>query len=754
MRFTTTSRRSGMLLGAVAVAAALLAGPTITAQAYTPQGGVVYQLGDEPCLKGRGNCIVYPKSVQLPSGRIVAAFEKATVVDYPAPDSIGGAVGERMPIYKSDDNGDTWQPLTELGSPAELSSDPAMDKYSSNWTNPYFYVMPETVGDIAAGTLLLATVVSGEDEFYREQKAANPAWVPDNDGDRRDVSIALYASSNEGADWRFVNIIAAGGWQGGSAGAGGRNVSQANATRQQDPLWEPHLRVHQGKLLAYYSDENDYLDYDRTTGAPIGTPDNATGRDDQGQILAHRTWDGRSASWSAPVVDVSGPSFSFDGRQHIGFARPGMTTVAPTNDGKWLLTFEYFGGGDNVRYKIADDPERFFADGDPDGTDISRLPVAPGSRPLSTGGSPVLMHLPDGRIAYNAAGSGNVWVNDGASFGRWTEYQTPLGGGYSRNLQYDSETGRVLILQSAWGGPTEQPVIRHADVDFGRSAGEYYQLVNRRSGQVLGTNSNTTDAVIGNGDQPDVRAEAADSAANPATQLWHLTAKPGGGTTLLNKAGGRAATVWTGNATTGQRIGQWIDDRAEGQWNIVQVDGTHVRLQSRQNTSLFLTTASAGAPATLQASVADQSQEWRLVPQGQLAGTTRLVNGGSGLCADVLRASQSDRGAVNQWTCNGGTNQQWRVVPRGTNVALVNANSSKCLEVYGFSTQNGAAATQYSCNGGANQLWTRTVAADGTSTYRNVHSGLCLEVQNRSTVSGAALNQWTCNGGTNQQWRP
>ena len=44
-------------------------------QAYNPTGGTLYQLGSEPCLKGRGNCAVYPKSAQLPSGRLVASFE-------------------------------------------------------------------------------------------------------------------------------------------------------------------------------------------------------------------------------------------------------------------------------------------------------------------------------------------------------------------------------------------------------------------------------------------------------------------------------------------------------------------------------------------------------------------------------------------------------------------------------------------------------------------------------------------------------
>ena len=136
------------------------------------------------------------------------------------------------------------------------------------------------------------------------------------------------------------------------------------------------------------------------------------------------------------------------GKTEIGGGRPGMTNVVPTTDGKWLLTYEYWGGGANTRYRIADDPLKFFR-GSAAGTGVTALPVDAGSRPLATGGSPVLIRLPDGRLVYNAAGSGNVWVNEsGRSDGAWKEYQTTSRAGYSRNLQYVEGTGRVVILNN------------------------------------------------------------------------------------------------------------------------------------------------------------------------------------------------------------------------------------------------------------------------------------------------------------------
>jgi len=615
-------QRIGGVLGASAV---LLAGSAVSAQAYDAAPGAVTELGSDPCLKGRGNCIIYPKSTQLESGRLLMAYEKSTVA------ASGSAEGQTVPVMKSDDDGETWQPLAEVQAPAYLSDDPDVAKYTSNWTNPYLYVLPEDVGTLAAGTVLLATVVSGEDEYYVERKAADPGWVPTNDGDRRDMAIALYASTDEGEDWSFVDIIATGGWQGGSAGNIGAAISAANTTAQVDPLWEPHLLAEDGTLVAYYSDENDYTGYDPVTGIPTLASDNDTAPDSHNQILVHRTWDGASAVWSEPVVDVAGGSRTMgDGKTVIGEGRPGMTTVAETADGRWFLTFEYFGGGDNVRYKLSDDPTDFFSDGDVDGTAISALPVESGSRALSRGGSPVITTLPDGRIAFNAAGSGSVWVNaSGESTGRWVEYQTTVGGGYSRTMQYVRDTGRLLILHATWGGPTAGSVIQRVHVDIGRSEGAYYQLVNRKTGQVIGTGGHSNDANLGGGNVPDVRLEPA-VAGNP-TQLWHLATKPDATKTLINASGGRSAAIWTGNATAGQRLGQWVDEGSTGLWNLVDAGDGRVRLQAAKNTSLYVTGSAAGAFLTLQAAASDGSQEWELVQQAPAAALLTRHRASAGL---------------------------------------------------------------------------------------------------------------------------
>lgn len=256
--------RKRMIFAVAAIAVAMgAAAAAPAALAYQPGPNVVYATDGKTCNKD--HCVLYPKSGQLPSGRVLMAFE----------DSEGPVAGQTMPIYKSDDNGDTWQKLTDLKPPAELSNDPQYADWTSNWTNPYFYVLPQSLGGLPAGTMVLATVVSSSVEGKNDRPAN---------------AIVLYATRDEGLTWNVVTTIA------------------TTADAVTDALWEPFLMMYQGKLVAYYSDDNDYTGFDPTTGIPTLDPDNdnASGKvDPNRQVLLHKTWDGTN-DWSQPVIDVPG----------------------------------------------------------------------------------------------------------------------------------------------------------------------------------------------------------------------------------------------------------------------------------------------------------------------------------------------------------------------------------------------------------------------------------------------------------------
>jgi hypothetical protein len=670
-------------------------------------------------------CVLYPKSAQLPSGRIVASFEN----------SKGDPVGQTLPVYKSDDDGTTWQKLTDLQAPAYMSSDSQYAKYTSNWTNPYLYVLPQNVGSLTAGTLLLASVVSGDDYYYKEHKAADSSWTPDGDGDRKDVAIALYSSTDDGATWSFQNIIAAGGWS-------GSRVSNANTYAQSDPVWEPHLVARNGQLVAYYSDEHDYLSFDATTGVPTRDPDDDTATDSYNQILVHKTWNGSSStSWSSqPIVDVPGTTETLNGKTLIGNGRPGMTTIAQTTDGKWLLTYEYWGGGTNVRYRLADDPLKFYPNSVTD-LPITSLPVPSGGHTLSTGGSPVLVPMPDGRILYNANSSGSVWVNEsGKSDGTWKEYQTPVTNGYSRNLQYVEGTGRVVILQADFG--TGYGPIRFGEVDLGRSTQSAYStLVNRLTGQVLSPDTGKTQDANLTGNVPDLVLKAQSSTDD--SQRWHLTTT-GSNVTLLNKTGGRSVAIWTGTATAGQKLAQWVDDGAtDKQWTqVAATTSGYYKLRSVRNTSLYMTGATAGGSVTLASSVDDGSQDWQLVQDPLPTDSSFTLKGSnSSRCLDVPNGATGVQ--VQIYDCSGNANQ---LITQTTAGELRVAG--KCLGANGDGTTAGTTLILWTCNGKNSQKW--WFRLDGSVVNRS--NGLAIDVTNWATANGSPVELWTALGNATQRW--
>ena len=63
---------------------------------------------------------------------------------------------------------------------------------------------------------------------------------------------------------------------------------------------------------------------------------------------------------------------------------------------------------------------------------------------------------------------------------------------------------------------------------------------------------------------------------------------------------------------------------------------------------------------------------------------------------------------MQQWDCNGGTNQQFTLQSAGSGyVRVVERRSGRCLDVPGWSTTNGTVLNLWDCTGGNNQQWAR-----------------------------------------------
>jgi hypothetical protein len=125
-----------------------------------------------------------------------------------------------------------------------------------------------------------------------------------------------------------------------------------------------------------------------------------------------------------------------------------------------------------------------------------------------------------------------------------------------------------------------------------------------------------------------------------------------------------------------------------------------------------------------------------------LAATTGVITGYGGKCVDVAAANSANGTAVQLYTCNGTTAQQWIVGDDGTIRAL-----GKCLDVTGGSTADGAKVQIWDCNGTAAQRW---VANAGQLV--NPQANKCLDATGVSSADGTLLQIWTCTGGANQKW--
>ena len=152
-----------------------------------------------------------------------------------------------------------------------------------------------------------------------------------------------------------------------------------------------------------------------------------------------------------------------------------------------------------------------------------------------------------------------------------------------------------------------------------------------------------------------------------------------------------------------------------------------------------------------------------LTPGGQStpgfpSGYHQLVIGNDALCLDVYGATSAAGAAIDQWTCNGQSNQQFQFVPVSGGYGELQAqNSGDDVAVGGgASTAGSPDIVQQSPNGASSSLWLPVPQSDGSYEFRNQNSGLCLDVYGGGSNTGQQLDQWSCKNapGANQDFAP
>jgi len=137
-------------------------------------------------------------------------------------------------------------------------------------------------------------------------------------------------------------------------------------------------------------------------------------------------------------------------------------------------------------------------------------------------------------------------------------------------------------------------------------------------------------------------------------------------------------------------------------------------------------------------------------------GNHRLVIASNNLCLDVFGNTTAVGAAIDQWTCNGQTNQQFQFVPVSGGAGELQAeNSGDDVAVANGSITAGTPdIVQQVPNGAANSLWTPVQQSDGSFEFQNSNSGLCLDATGANSTLGQQLDQWPCKNapGTNQDF--
>ncbi|MEV6036806.1 RICIN domain-containing protein [Nonomuraea sp. NPDC052116] len=128
----------------------------------------------------------------------------------------------------------------------------------------------------------------------------------------------------------------------------------------------------------------------------------------------------------------------------------------------------------------------------------------------------------------------------------------------------------------------------------------------------------------------------------------------------------------------------------------------------------------------------------------------RIVNHNSGKPLAVAGNSNADGAGVVQQAGDA----TWKITSSSGNAyTLTYVPTGKVLDVNGGDTTAGLQLQQWSANGGTNQQWYVRPNAEGYFTIAGRATGLLADVYGFATDDGARVVQWPANGGTNQQWQ-
>lgn len=285
-----------------------------------------------------------------------------------------------FPIYRSTDKGYTWTHISNVTD--------TVNGWGLRY-QPYIYQLPRSIGNLPAGTVILAGNSIPSDLSF--------------------TKIDLYASRDGGFTWSFLSSVASGG--------------AANPSNGFTPVWEPFFMVYNNELICYYTDQRDPA---------------------YGQKLVHqRSSDG--VNWGSIVNDFRGTAYSQRPGMTTVVQLPNGKWIMTV---EWGGGPNQSGGYFPIYYRISDSPLTF--DSAPSQVLIATNGNVPTSSPTITwspsGGV-------NGTLIVSANSDWGLFLNTKLGDpSAWVHYDSPQPGAYSRQVIVMDNPDYIHVISAGFLG--------------------------------------------------------------------------------------------------------------------------------------------------------------------------------------------------------------------------------------------------------------------------------------------------------------
>lgn len=681
---------------AMLLVSSLLFGGTIPVLAKTiGNGTAVYVPNSNEISNGAGATyarILCLKNSGSSNGTLLCTYDQLKDVKVTMDD--GTTVSKQVyPIYKSTDNGESWKLIANV-----YDKEYGLLKTSQ----PCLYELPQQVGDLKAGTLLLAGNIFDNNPYTQSR-------------------IVIYKSTDGGYTWSFLSEV----------DHGGACIYDPTPTSITTTVWEPFLGLSKdGKLVCYYSDE-------RQKGDGVL------------QAVSLKT-SSDGVNWSS-LSNVAAITNKSD--------RPGMITVTALPNGKYMATYEVVNRPSQSRNnaivycKFSDDGVTW--DANSLGTKIT---LADGR---GIGSSPYVKWIdaggPNGMVVISAkwgtdsngniSGGQNFYINYNLGKGSWErlpmavtyDYNDLVGGFFSGFSQsFDVSPDNTTLYQA-----TNVENLSNIKVIDGTT----YHLNDVRVGTLplQGTiyeaekatiiNASIGNVVDGSNGQEVQYINEEDSSVN----FQNIKVEKSGNYNILvrysNGENLEASHSVTVNGTT---IGT-VNYPVTANWDRYLWSGFTCYLKAGVNSIAF--TKNVGFAELDCIQVSDTESDFA------------IINQNSGKYLEIKSALTSSGAEAGQWGVTEHWCQKWVFETAGNGYYRIkNKNSNLYLDIENQSTEDGAKAIQSSYAQRDSQLWSLKEWGKGYCYIINKNSGKYLEVTGNSVEDGATIGQWGPTGYGCQKW--